>query len=175
MGHDKPRYDVARKAAVHLLIKSGVTEPPVPLERIAKDLGLVVRYEPLEGDLSAVLVRRGDVPVVGINSMHPTARQRFSLAHEIGHFLLHKAKDVFVDRQYPVHFRDAVSSTATDPEEVEANQFAASLTMPEAMLKRDVEGSQLDIESETAIADLAKRYGVSKQALAIRIGAIYKL
>lgn len=69
--------------------------------------------------------------------------------------------------------RDATSSMATDISEVEANQFAAELLMPLKFLLRDLPEVRIDFESDEKIALLAKRYGVSAQAMAYRIANLF--
>jgi len=75
-----------------LLDDNGVTMPPVPVDRIAESLGAIISFEPFEGkdDLSGILYRDGKNKIIGINSAHAQNRQRFSIAHEIGHLRLHR-------------------------------------------------------------------------------------
>src|SRR3954470_4270018 len=69
--------------------------------------------------------------IIGINSSHPETRKRFTIAHEMGHLVLHQLDQVHVDKQFLVKLRDDISSQAIDPHEIEANAFAAALLMPE--------------------------------------------
>jgi Zn-dependent peptidase ImmA (M78 family) len=121
------------KIVTELLAKHGIEKAPVPVEDIARKLGAVLRFEPFDGkdDVSAMLYRNDEHIVIGVNSGHSKTRQRFSIAHECGHLLLHKGK-MYVDAR--VNFRDALSSQAVDPEEMEANAFAAELLMPRAFV-----------------------------------------
>lgn len=57
-----------------------------------------VRYSPFEGELAGMLVRGDGQIVIGVNSLHPLNRQRFTIAHECGHLLLHKG-EFHVDRR----------------------------------------------------------------------------
>lgn len=152
-----------------LLDETKISEPPVPVEKVATKLKLQVRFEPFDGIISGCIVRQGDYAIVGINSFHHSNRQRFTLAHEIGHFLLHKGKEVIVDRGFGVNFRDARAGMAGGLEEVEANYFAAQLLMPETFLIKDLKGKKLDIEDDKLIRKLAGRYRVSSQALTYRL------
>ena len=65
--------------------------------------------------------------------------------------------------------RDSASSQATDPKEIEANQFAAELLMPEHMLKQDMSEFLSDFENEAGLEKLANLYQVSTQAMAFRL------
>ncbi|HEU5236521.1 MAG TPA: ImmA/IrrE family metallo-endopeptidase, partial [Pyrinomonadaceae bacterium] len=123
--------------ASELLQKSKVTKAPVNVEKIANDLGIAVRRTPTEDDISGFLVRNaGEQPVIGVNTLHHPNRQRFTIAHELGHFELH-TNEVHVDRVI-VQLRSGESSSGENPDEVEANRFAAELLMPADFILRDV-------------------------------------
>jgi Zn-dependent peptidase ImmA (M78 family) len=158
-----------REQANRILKHHRVTEPPVPVEKIAQALGISVRYSPFEGELAGMLVRAEEGrTIIGVNSMHHINRQRFTIAHECGHFLLHEG-EVHIDRTFRVNRRDTTSSMATDPEEIEANRFAAELLMPYAMLVKDLKNRYIDMEHEETLQELAERYKVSVQAMTHRI------
>ncbi len=113
--------------------------------------------------------------VIGVNSLHHSNRQRFTIAHECGHLRLHEGQTVYVDESFRINHRDEVSAKATNPEEIEANRFAAELLMPYRMIKEDLSQLQFDIEEdESELMQLADRYGVSLQALTLRISSIVK-
>lgn len=158
-----------REAAEGLLLESKVSKPPVPVERLARLRGAQVRYEPLEGDLSGMLFREADRAIIGVNALHPKSRQRFTIAHELGHLELHERSGIHVDHRFLVRRRDGRSSQAIDHEEIEANGFAAELLMPASMLEEDLAGVEVDYEDERLTRWLADRYEVSFQAMAIRL------
>ena len=85
-----------------------------------------------------ILLKDAQKCVIGINSAHPKTRQRFSIAHEIGHLVLHDKKELFIDKVVRVNFRDAKSSMAIDHNEIEANQFAAELLMPRELVRQQI-------------------------------------
>jgi Zn-dependent peptidase ImmA (M78 family) len=157
------------KARVRKLLQENrIRRPPVRVQLIAKNLGIHIRHEPFEGDISGVLYRDKNMTIVGVNSLHHRNRQRFTTAHEIGHLLLHEI-DVHVDKVFRMVLRDSDSSQATDPKEIEANQFAAELLMPEHMLEQDVPAFLNDFENEAGLEKLANLYQVSAQAMAFRL------
>src|ERR1700682_2412709 len=94
------------KKAGDLIDEAGVSRPPVPVEKIATSLGAQVTYEAFDGDVSGMLYREADRTLIGVNSTHVATRQRFTLAHEIAHLLLHKGRPVFIDRLVRVNWRD---------------------------------------------------------------------
>src|SRR3990172_9125689 len=129
-----------KKLVRNLLKDYKVIKPPVPVETLAQKLGAKVGYSPFDGDISGMVYRDEDHVIIGVNSLHHTHRQRFTIAHEIGHMLLHRGIEVHVDRTYRINLRDDISSSAVDHDEIEANRFAAELLMPEKMLIADMKG-----------------------------------
>jgi Zn-dependent peptidase ImmA (M78 family) len=68
-----------------LLTKAGIHSLPVPVDKIAKCLGAEVRFSPLDDELSGMIYINEGTPIIGVNSLHHPNRQRFTIAHEIGH------------------------------------------------------------------------------------------
>lgn len=160
-----------------LLEKQGVTVAPVPVERIAKSLEAQVRFSPLDDELSGMIYVKKGTPIIGVNALHHPNRQRFTMAHEIGHLLLHRAeitKEIHVDKEFPtVLMRDVVSSTGINEMEIEANFFAAELLMPAEFLVRSLDDQPFDIDDEGAVSALAKEYKVSVSAMKYRLGNLF--
>lgn len=152
-----------------LLRQHRIKKAPVPVEKIAERLGLDVRYAPFDGELSGALVRNDGECYIGVNSLHSPNRRRFTIAHELGHYLLHEGVKQHLDNDFRVNWRDDKSSKAVNPEEMEANRFAAELLMPAEFLVRDIERIE-NFDSESAINLLARRYRVSREAMKIRLG-----
>ena len=169
----RPRYALARRKAEQLLREAGVLEPPVPVEQLAERMGALVRYAPFDGQMSGLLYRSedGNRAVIGVNSRHPTVRQRFSIAHELGHLVLHEPA-FQIDPHAFLSFRNSESSSATDPHEIEANQFAAALLMPEALVRACVAQLGKNPDVEESITRLAQRFDVSTQAMTIRLTSL---
>ncbi len=128
-----------------------------------------VSEEELEDSVSGFLVIRDGRGIIGVNRRHHPNRKRFTVAHELGHYLLHgDDASVFIDSS-PVFFRDDTSSEGTRVQEIEANTFAAELLMPAEILRERVGHHLIDIHDETSVRRLAAEFGVSAQALAIRL------
>lgn len=162
------------------LLKHHAVRLPIPVEKIAQKYSRVVR-EPLPADVSGMLV---PLPASGgksrwvivVNANDPPVRQRFTIAHELGHLLIHKYATPHADGRYQVRFRNEESATGGIREEIEANQFAAELLMPEREVRRlatklrlDVVDSSADKEAVRKLSGVAKRFQVSVQALSFRI------
>jgi Zn-dependent peptidase ImmA (M78 family) len=172
----RPRYSLARRRAQQLLADGGVTEAPVPLERLAELCRATIRYEPFDGEVSGMVhCRPGGGGVIGVNSEHSKTRQRFTIAHELGHLLLHADEEFHIDEKRPLALRDEVSSQAIDPREIEANQFAAELLMPAALVRESV-GTLVEKDAEVtveeAVEELARAYRVSEIAMTHRLTSL---
>lgn len=147
-----------------------IEQAPVPVEQIAKAKGARIFYQSLEDNVSGFLYRDTAQAVIGVNTHHAPVRQNFTMAHELGHFLLHDQEQLHIDREFRVRLRDDVSSQGTDEAEREANFFAASLLIPKCFLEKDLASEQfVDMFDDYLVTDLARKYGVSTQALAIRM------
>lgn len=149
---------------------------PVRVENIPDqiDIDLVYKKEFSDG-LSGLMKREGksNKPVIAINKNHPKVRQRFSIAHELGHFFLHTSENLLIDTGV-TFFRDDSTTTASDKKEVEANLFAAELLMPSIEIKKEL-AEFVSLEKGTIgnfISKLSNKFGVSEQAMTIRIGSL---
>ena len=166
------KIEQARKCARELLERYSITSAPVPVERIIKKRGIALQYAPFEEDLSGMAYINDGVAIIGINALHHPNRQRFSAAHELGHHLLHAdlLRDaVHVDRGIRVMLRDEVSSHGVDENEVMANNFAAELLMPRVLLAKAMDEGEIDIEDDTQIEAIAKKFRVSAAAMRFRL------
>lgn len=163
-----PAKKGAESRVSEILKRFGITEPPVPAENIARGLGAQITYEPFEGEISGMLLRDQDTLVIGVNSRHAPTRQRFTVAHEIGHILIHEGRPVFIDRFVRVNFRDGESST----EEREANAFAAELLMPHDLIISAADSVLLkrpEYTPEKLVRVLARQFEVSLAAMQYRL------
>jgi Zn-dependent peptidase ImmA (M78 family) len=175
----------AERKAEELLKSLNIRTAPVLVEEIAKNhLNINVEYIEFgnESDLSGVLYRENnnEEVVIGVNSSHPKSRQRFTIAHEIGHYILNHKGTTFVDTTFKVNFRDATSSEAINLDEMGANAFAAALLMPKdivfSVIQERLDGELNLVEDGDHEADILKEIAdhlkVSQQALTIRLGKL---
>lgn len=163
--------------AENLVGDAGVTKPPVPVRRIARQLGLPIVEEDLGTDISALLVSDGTKSWIVVNGKHHKNRKRFSIAHEIAHHVLgHQlasGEKVHVDKRLYVAPRGPTASQGIDSTEIEANQFAAALLMPKQMVEAAVsEIDEVGLSPDDDIPKLAKLFQVSEQAMTIRLGRL---
>lgn len=140
--------------ALDILSSSKQLTIPINLDEISKLLELDVIYFPFPDEISGLLKK--EVGVIGINENQHSNRQRFTLAHEIGHYILgHKiiSNEDMVD--------DTLTDTSQTPER-EANYFASAILMPRIKLKEEY-------KKTPSVKELSKLFEVSEQAMTIRV------
>lgn len=144
---------------------------PVPVESLPAMLGIKMKTAFLQSGISGMLERDGDSFLVTINAADPDTRQRFTLAHELGHYMLHRhlvGDGLDDDRAYRSTEIGKYHNTLIGPkEETEANKFAANLLMP-----RDAIARQRD-RLASDVLQMANLFGVSEHAMSIRLGVPY--
>jgi|TARA_R110000796_G_scaffold118005_1_gene231278 predicted transcriptional regulator len=143
---------------IKLAESKGLDTNPINISELAQELGVTVRFEPLEDEVSGSLVKekRSGAWVMTVNSLHHPHRQRFTIAHELAHRICHAANsDNFEDKTF---FRNGDSNWM----EAEANQFAAALLMPENSFVNYIDNVSAKVE------DLANYFQVSSMAVRVR-------
>lgn len=167
-----------RSLVESLLREQSIHSAPVDVEKLASASGIVVRYEPAEDSLCGFLLRDPiqQKVIIGVNKNHPENRQRFTIGHELGHFLLHESGKFHVDYKFRLKISEDETQREVSTEEKEANLFAAELLMPAKFIKRDLDKinspdlfEALDIFEDEKLQNLAKHYQVSVQALTFRL------
>lgn len=149
-----------------LIIEKYQGQIPVPIADIAKDLGLkVMQTVEFNDSQSGSIQKTGDSYVIYLNASHSYTRKRFTLAHEIAHYLLHK--DVLGSKEHidltkqPVLSRSKERSRESNKIEIEANSLAADLLMPEVEFKKFW-------KTYDSTEDLANKFNVSAAAATVR-------
>jgi len=130
----RPDFKRAQDEALKLLASFGYDEPPVDPVRIANDLGVSVVFAKFaEADAAVSGFYDPAEDGIYVNSDEYPRRQTFTVAHELGHRMLHlewaKSND------YKVLRRDD-TERYKDPKEIEADTFAAHLLVPKSLLRR---------------------------------------
>jgi Zn-dependent peptidase ImmA (M78 family) len=131
---------------------------PVPVAQIAVALGLRVEGSAGLGEISGKIEKDGPQYKITINASDPAVRQRFTLAHEIGHYILHRdlIGDGIVD---DAMYRSKLGSYL----ETQANQYAAFILMPPALFRHHAS------EVHNDASELARIFSVSNQAAEFRL------
>lgn len=151
----------ARGAARELLEHYAIDEPgQLVLEGLAADLGVTVVRGELAGAV-ARLARVGDRGRIRVaNRVTNVGRQRFSVAHELGHFVLKHEGSPLAGCQ-----ERALLDYNGESKESEANVFAVELLLPEKLVRRRCEVSPVDLRP---VQKLAEEFETSITATAIR-------
>ncbi len=137
---------------------------PVPIEAIIRDLGLPLCYESMADNISGYIERQNGSYRIVVNSNHAPTRQRFTAAHELGHYVYHRdllGEGVGDNRAYRTEGTDRPNANIRPIHERQANSFAANVLMPRHRLT--------SVGGESTAA-LAARFGVSPAAMKIRLG-----
>lgn len=150
-------------------IKRHQAKAPVEVVPIAEDFGLkVFRVQGWPDSISGMIKKDGERGgssgyAIFVNGKHPEVRRRFTIAHEIAHFVLHRdlIGDGITDDGL---YRSGLSNTV----EAQANKYAADILMPWHLVNGMTESGLDTVEA------LAKHFKVSKSAMAIRLGVPYE-
>lgn len=135
---------------------------PVDVVAIARRMGAQVFSSNGLGNLSGKVALVNGTPHIYCNGADPTVRQRFTIAHEIGHLALGHVSDAQAQ-----HREDPASNFSAGPLppiEREANAFAAELLMPHKVL-----AFAINTEGIHDVARLARMFDVSQVAMKFRL------
>jgi Zn-dependent peptidase ImmA (M78 family) len=148
-------FDMASKLLDHA-DKEGISRYPLDVEALAKSLGIEVRLENMAEDISGTLEKIDDKWTIQVNRKHHPRRRRYTIAHELGHYCLHRHQESL--------FEDIIFFRGLEPTKTErqANIFASEILMPEYEFAQAIENGITNIEQ------LAERFGVSSMAIRVR-------
>jgi len=154
----RPRFTEARRKAEELA--SAYSAPPIPVHEIAESNGVDVVFANF-GDAAEKVAGFCDFGAAKlyVNARDPLNRQTFTIAHELGHWMLHRDLFKADPEKYQVLPRFQ-RTEKNDAYEQEANAFAAALLVPTRLL-RPVKSAP--------VAQLAQIFGVSRQMMEIRL------
>ena len=144
-----------------ILDELGITDPSeIVIEAIAEYCGATIVYEPLEGSEARIL-GAGDRAIITVNAKAPRPRQRFSAAHELGHWMRDRGKVAFSCTD-----RNLVREWDEDNPERRANRYAADLLLPRKFIERIARGMPPTFASART---LGETFTTSLMATAIRL------
>lgn len=149
------------------IIEPFLQEVPVRIASIARALGVEVKSATLKPRISGQ-IQKSETSASGfrirVNRHESPTRQRFTIAHEIGHYLLHR-DEIGDGIEDTILYR----STLSDYREAEANRMAAELLMPR---KKILEFLKLfgGSATRTVAQAMAEKFDVSEAAMCVRLG-----
>jgi len=135
---------------------------PIDIKKLIQKFNINIIEEEMEYGMSGYIEKRADGWKIGVNKYDSLTRQRFTLAHELGHYILHKDKIIDKKHEDYILLRD----NEYTPMEREANEFASELLMPAKHFRKYIQ------EGITKFKDLAEKFNVSVNAIKYRA---YKL
>ena len=153
------------------IVERYLWEVPVKLGAMARELGLKVKLSTMKPGVSGMIVKVESEYIIKVNRHEIRERQRYTLAHEISHFLLHRE----TINASAVGIVDNILYRSGAPEqlEYEANRLAADIVMPNALVTETFESLGM-LVSEEVIDYMAQIFQVSKVAMEIRLTTIAK-
>ncbi len=154
------------------VISAARKEVPVDVERPLEKLGIQYRKAYLPREISGMLEGRENTFLITVATNDPQTRQRFTLAHELGHYILHRkliGDGLDDDRAYRSTEVGNYHNTLIGPrEETLANRFAVNLLMPLELVAGEWNARKRDKSSKT-VEEMAQLFKVSKRSMAIRL------
>ena len=155
-----PAVDQGRRLAGEVRQALRLGDGPLgPLPEVLEErLRLDVDFSPLPEAVDGLCVSVGERALVLVGSSKPSSRQRFTLAHELAHYLVDDLDPLYVDER---------GVRARSVAEMRANAFAAHLLMPEPGVRAAIEGFTDDAERAVRVA---LTFGTSVSAAAYQLG-----
>jgi len=158
-----------KKFVNEYLSNISIDDLPINIDILVKKLRIDLVNYTFDDDISGVLVLNESQPTIGVNQGHSEVRRRFTIAHELGHFILHKDQGtMFMDK---ILFRKNSEKYSSKDEklEKEANYFAANVLMPENAVRDLFSESIIDFYDDEDIRTLASKFKVSSSAMTYRL------
>lgn len=163
---ETPDYKKAEKAALEILQENFITSCPVPVEELIEFHGLgLILSDFSNGEISGVIDLKKKY--LYINSMDSSQRRRFTIAHELGHWVLHQA-ELSDNQELAVLYRRPLGREGEDRLEQEANYFAANLLVPKELLRDIIHNKKGESSEGSLNAHLAKIFNVSESVIGYR-------
>ncbi|MEW6534569.1 MAG: ImmA/IrrE family metallo-endopeptidase [Candidatus Auribacterota bacterium] len=149
---------------------------PVDLRGLLKELGIDLMFSNLDNDISGIIESVGKTYRIIVNESHSETRQRFTIAHELGHYVFHRnliGNGIYDNKAYRCSYPNQYNNpNINSVHETEANKFAVSLLIPNDELERN-KAITNHLETHEQVRRLAEKFNVSKQAMAIRLDVNY--
>lgn len=164
----EPRRVLCETKAAEVLQRFKIDQLPVDPIAIAEHCGILVEAKPVQSKgVSGMLIRHGDEYAIAYAThIESSGFQRFSVAHELGHFFLPDHPEALF-ASGPIHQSRAQSFTG-NPFEMEADYFAAALLMPKSLFIQSAKKHEKQAEGLDVVIGIASDCGTSLTSTAIR-------
>jgi Zn-dependent peptidase ImmA (M78 family) len=151
------------KKAEDLLEENFILEPPVDVYELARLNGLEIiekKFPKEQSHISGFVTIDNGINRMYVNLNDAPSRRKFTVAHELGHWLLH-SEELEKNPNRSILFRIAIGELNKDPLEKEANIFAANLLVPLKLLNK--------YRDNKTIEQLSELFNVSKDVIGYRL------
>ena len=152
------------------IVEKHLSEYPVKLGSLAKALNVAIKVSSMSTGVSGQIAREGDGYIIRVNRNEARERQRYTIGHELSHFLLHR--DVIDNSPDGITDNVLYRSGAPENVEYEANRLAADLVMPMPLVERKLREDFGGVVTDATIESLAASFDVSKAAMEIRLSTL---
>lgn len=162
MPYAKANLNKSKKEADYILKNNYITEPPIDIKELVGNYDLVIKYAKFPENMANVC---GFLDIVNkeiyVNVEDSPYRQNFTIAHELGHWIMHKEMIAKDPSAYKVLMRQPIGGEK-DYREIEANAFAANLLVPTEMLK-------VCKKANLSSQEMVNIFGVSSSVIGFRL------
>ena len=174
--NQEKKYDVNEmpEVAQMILDRLGIEEVPIPIVAIMKSLNFQVVAGELKDEISGIIGIDDDLAknfksskVIAINNKDNVGHQRFTMAHELAHYLF----DFDVSNQI-VYYNTYNTFEDENEEERRANYFAANLLMPEKKFKKEFDNVVIKNNLYVTVEKLSQIFLVSGEEVRRRISEL---
>jgi hypothetical protein len=139
---------------------------PVPIYEIIFEMGVEFAFQAMPDNVSGWIERLPSGKYkIAVNSNHPSTRQRFTAAHELGHYIYHRdllGDGIGDNRAYRPDGTDRPNANILPRHERQANSFAANVLMPRQVIAA--------IPGPQNVPKLAELFEVSQETMRIHLG-----
>ncbi|SDE21303.1 protein of unknown function [Mucilaginibacter pineti] len=156
--------------AIELINATNQKSAPIDVIKCAKHLGVLIEYTELEDDIFGLLVIKNKKPLIIVNTLgNNESRKRFTIAHELGHYLLHSQNaSFFIDKGEIQSCKRTLETTYEEAKERDANEFATSLLVPNYLLELEASLTTSDVKFDI-VRHLSEKFKVDEMLLGIKL------
>ena len=158
-------FNKAVNSAEEVLKENFISKPPVPIVELVKNYGYKVSEIELDPDIAGFVNAKEHVIYVNISDS--ATRKAFTIAHELGHIILHST-ELEADPDIGILYRRPLGQKNEDEKEQEANCFAANLLVPKSMLEGVLNEYKDIIPEDNGTNLLSTIFGVSQEVIGFR-------
>lgn len=151
------------------IVSAALKNAPIDIVSLIRELGVNYVETKMEYGADGRIDVDDDRYTITVNSDQSRQRRKFTAAHELAHYLLHRdllQAEGHLDRLFDNRGKENQNAPFSPRHEVEANKFAAQILMPQAAIRDRMVWEDYDLHN------LADAFGVSPKAMEIRLSVL---